>query len=161
MARGQRPWFARLLISNALFFIVRSGLDYNEEERGVQPVYLRCSQGKVTWKYPRGGLRVVLRHGTQGKEFKGCLRAGQHFRGVRIYLEGHRRLHLLHSPDDGRHPELPRCFASRRGQAALYVEAEPVSNSVLLKRNVVEFTYDLQLKSSRAAYGDDDPQEGE
>ena len=38
--------------------------------RGVKPVYLRCSQGSVSWLYPRGALRVVLRYGTAGKEFQ-------------------------------------------------------------------------------------------
>lgn len=123
-----------------------SGLDYDEQERGVQPVYLRCAQGKVDWKYPRGALRVVLRRGTSSKDFKGCLKAGKHFYGARIYLEGHRTLHLLYSPNDGHHAQLPRCFTSRHGQVALYVEAEPSQTSVLLKRNAVEFSYDLQLK---------------
>jgi len=42
-----------------------------DSSRGsVHPVYLRCSQGSVSWLYPRGALRVVLRLGTAGKEFQ-------------------------------------------------------------------------------------------
>jgi hypothetical protein len=41
-----------------------------QSHRGVKPVYLRCSQGSVSWLYPRGALRVVLRYGTAGKEFQ-------------------------------------------------------------------------------------------
>lgn len=29
-------------------------------ERGVRPVYLRCSRGTVIWRYPRGAIRVVF-----------------------------------------------------------------------------------------------------
>ncbi|GAB6027775.1 hypothetical protein CHUAL_002010 [Chamberlinius hualienensis] len=128
-----------------------SGLDYDESERGVQPVYLRCAQGKVEWKYPRGALRVILRHGTSGKDFKGCLKVHKGFYGARIYLEGNRELHALFSAvsdsDDRRHPQLPRCFTSKHGQVALYVEAENSINTIgqLGKKMVAVFSYDLQL----------------
>ena len=57
-------------------FLYFSGLEGSAEDsssswRGsVRPVYLRCSQGSVSWLYPRGALRVVLRLGTAGKEFQ-------------------------------------------------------------------------------------------
>ncbi|KAG1658620.1 hypothetical protein GQR58_022874 [Nymphon striatum] len=35
-----------------------NGLNPGVDTRGVQPIYLRCNQGKIQWKYPRGGLRV-------------------------------------------------------------------------------------------------------
>lgn len=47
-----------------------SGLESPGEGGGVRPVYLRCSQGSVTWLYPRGALRILLRYGTQSKEFQ-------------------------------------------------------------------------------------------
>ena len=52
-----------------------SGLEQDDSaswtaDRGVHPVYLRCRQGSVTWLYPRGALRVVLRYATAGKEFQ-------------------------------------------------------------------------------------------
>lgn len=57
-----------------IFFIFSSGLEgsssSSQVHRGVKPVYLRCSQGSVSWLYPRGALRVVLRYGTAGKEFQ-------------------------------------------------------------------------------------------
>ena len=57
---------------NVIEYVVDcSGLEENgSEEGGVRPVYLRCSQGSVTWLYPRGALRVLLRYGTKGKEFQ-------------------------------------------------------------------------------------------
>lgn len=65
---------------NDVFVFVRSGLseatqaptpaESSVAQRGVQPVYLKCSQGSVTWLYPRGALRVVLRYGTGGKDFQ-------------------------------------------------------------------------------------------
>lgn len=141
---------------------IGSGLDYKESERGVQPVYLRCSQGRIRWKYPHGALRIVLRYGTSGKEFKGCMKAGKYFHGARVYLEGHRTLHVLYSVGDGRNAQLPRCFHSRHGQVALYVEAEPtrgLPQSNLLKRNVADFSYDLQPRRHRPNSIYSDPQE--
>lgn len=65
---------------SCIFFLViylSSGLEGTSSSssevqslRGVKPVYLRCSQGSVSWLYPRGALRVVLRYGTAGKEFQ-------------------------------------------------------------------------------------------
>ncbi|GAB6020444.1 hypothetical protein CHUAL_003137 [Chamberlinius hualienensis] len=135
-----------------------SGLDYNDGFRGVQPVYLRCSQGKVEWKYPRGALRIVLRHGTSGKDFKGCLKVSKGFAGARVFLEGHRTLHVLYSPNDAtrRHPQLPRCFLSRNGQVALYVEAENTQQDTHRKQKA-EFSYDLQLTAQNSSRYD--PQE--
>lgn len=63
---------------------------------------------------------------TSAREFRGCIRVEPGFEGARIYLEGDRKLHLLHAGRaDPRPLELVRCFVSVRGRAALYVEAEP------------------------------------
>lgn len=93
--------------------------------RGVTPVYLRCSAGQLSWSSPRGALRVLLRVGAAGREFRGCVRVRG--RGARLFLEGPRSLAPLY-PDHGGQDDpggaVPvRCFYSRHGQAALYVEA--------------------------------------
>jgi hypothetical protein len=52
---------------------------------------------------------------------------------------------------------LARCFQSRGGQAALYVEA--TSSRGVIQRQVVAFSYHLQpLPKGRSYY---DPEEGE
>lgn len=121
-----------------------------QSHRGVKPVYLRCSQGSVSWLYPRGALRVVLRYGTAGKEFQGCLKLSADFGGANIYVEQHRTLKLLHSasssailrPDGKRH-----CFDSHQGQVALFLESDSpgVGGSDPLRRETAAFDYDLQL----------------
>ncbi|CAH0750951.1 unnamed protein product [Diatraea saccharalis] len=114
-------------------------------ERGVTPVYLRCREGSVSWVYPRGALRLMFRPPLPAdeREFRVCVRvirrpdppdlfhnerfndteAPQRF-PVRLFVEGTQRLVPLYAPDDGNPKEL-RCFRSRKGRAALYVEAEP------------------------------------
>ncbi|XP_076312186.1 meteorin-like protein isoform X1 [Tachypleus tridentatus] len=119
-----------------------------QEEREVQSVYLRCGQGRIQWQYPRGALRLVLRHGFSGRDFFGCLRTDARFSGANIYVEGRRKLHILFTKTDGKHPDLFRCFTSNLGKVALYVEAEQTGNG--LHKEVASFSYDLQPASSRS-----------
>ncbi|XP_034939309.1 meteorin-like protein [Chelonus insularis] len=110
--------------------------------RGVRPVYLRCSRGTVSWRYPRGALRVVLSGGSDGKNFRGCVKVSG---PARVYLEGKGALRLVYAPGDGKHEALHRCFHSRGQLAALYVEAdEPMPG-----RNTVKLRYDLELENTR------------
>ncbi|XP_014206019.1 meteorin-like protein [Copidosoma floridanum] len=91
--------------------------------KGVRPVYLRCSRGGVSWRYPKGALRVVLSNGggSHDRIFRGCVKASG---PARVYLESKNSLKLLYAPGDGKHEALHRCFGSRAGMAALYVEAD-------------------------------------
>ncbi|CAH0719470.1 unnamed protein product, partial [Brenthis ino] len=137
-----------------------SGLTSNSE-RGVTPVYLRCREGSVSWLYPRGALRLLFKPPLPADErdFKVCVRvirrpdppdlfhtlqlneteAAERF-PARIFVEGARRLVPLYAPDDGDVREL-RCFRSRHGQAALYVEAEPEEGP---KKRVATFKYEAR-----------------
>ncbi|XP_039754572.1 meteorin-like protein [Pararge aegeria] len=137
-----------------------SGLESNTE-RGVTPVYLRCREGSVSWLYPRGALRLLFKPPLPAEErdFRVCVRvirrpdppdffqslqlneteAAERF-PARIFVEGVRRLVPLYAPDDGDVREL-RCFRSRHGQAALYVEAEPEEGP---KRRVAIFRYEAR-----------------
>ncbi|KAG6445869.1 meteorin-like protein [Manduca sexta] len=129
-------------------------------ERGVTPVYLRCREGGVTWMYPRGALRLLFRPSLPADErdFTVCIRvirrpdppdlfhsvrhddtAAERF-PARLFVEGARRLVPLYAPNDGDPREL-RCFRSRRGRAALYVEAEPEEGP---KRRVAMFKYEAK-----------------
>lgn len=110
--------------------------------RGVTPVYLRCSQGRVSWSYPGGALRVLLRLGSSGREFRGCIKSSPEFAGARVFLEGPRSLSRLLDTEDGAPKQLVRCFHSRGGQAALYVEAATATST--FPRQVAEFSYDLE-----------------
>ncbi|XP_072932098.1 meteorin-like isoform X2 [Epargyreus clarus] len=137
-----------------------SGLT-SSAERGVTPVYLRCREGGVSWLYPRGALRLLFRPPLPADErdFRVCVRvvrrpdppdlfhtlavndteAPERF-PARIFVEGARRLVPLYAPDDGDPREL-RCFRSRHGRAALYVEAEPEEGP---KRRVATFRYEAR-----------------
>ncbi|KOB74776.1 putative meteorin, partial [Operophtera brumata] len=113
------------------------GLSSNAE-RGVTPVYLRCREGSVSWLYPRGALRIIFRPPLPADErdFKVCIRRFP----ARLFVEGMKRLVPLYAPNDGDPREL-RCFRSRRGRAALYVEAEPEEGT---KRRVATFKYEAK-----------------
>jgi len=121
-------------------FFVFSGLS-SSRSRGVTPVYLRCTEGKVRWTFPNGALRVLLRLPSPDKDFRGCIRVSHKFAGARIFLEGPRSLTPVFSLGDGGHSQLVRCFSSRGGVAALYVEAE---TSTIFEKQIAEFSYDLQ-----------------
>ncbi|KAH6942358.1 hypothetical protein HPB50_003978 [Hyalomma asiaticum] len=119
--------------------------------RTVVPVYLRCDQGRVTWKYPRGALRVLLRLGGTGsggaRDFRACVKIDANSTGAAVHLEGHRKLIPIHkgqsapreADDDG---EVRRCFTSYKGQAALFLEATPEANH-LLSRDTFRLWYHL------------------
>uniref|UniRef100_A0A2R5L442 Putative secreted protein n=1 Tax=Ornithodoros turicata TaxID=34597 RepID=A0A2R5L442_9ACAR len=113
--------------------------------REVVPVYLRCDQGTIVWHYPRGALRVLLRHGTSGRDFRACVRVASNSSGAAIHLEGHRRLlPVFQGPrEDGE--DTVRCFASYRGQVALFLEATPGPH---LRRNTLRLWYHLTPVSS-------------
>jgi len=111
------------------------------EERGVRPVYLRCREGKVRWSYPAGALRVLLRLGSSGREFRACIKPSPSFKAASIFLEGPKSLNKLYSPDTATLGHV-RCFQSRGGQAALYVEATQAET--FFKKQVAEFAYDLE-----------------
>ncbi|XP_060802779.1 meteorin-like protein isoform X3 [Amyelois transitella] len=136
------------------------GLSSNTE-RGVTPVYLRCREGSVSWLYPRGALRLLFRPPLPADErdFKVCVRvirrpdppdlfhsmrfndtAPRERFPARLFLEGPRALAPLYAPDDGDPREL-RCFRSRNGHAALYVEAEPDDGP---RRRVATFRYEAR-----------------
>ncbi|XP_015588615.1 meteorin-like protein [Cephus cinctus] len=107
--------------------------------RGVRPVYLRCSRGTVSWRYPRGALRVVLSGaGNAVAGFRGCVKISG---PARVYLEAKGTLRPVYAPDDGKHEALHRCFYSRGQIAALYVEADEPSST----RGHVKLQYDLEF----------------
>ncbi|CAB0000030.1 unnamed protein product, partial [Nesidiocoris tenuis] len=95
---------ASVLLSNLYFPTSRSGLS-GEEKRGVRPVYLRCSEGRLRWNYPEGALRVLLRlwggGASGGREFRACLRPAPGLRlSASVYLEGPRSLNKLYAPQE-------------------------------------------------------------
>lgn len=125
---------------------------------GVIPIYLQCYQGKVSWSYPRGGLRVLLYLGDSlRKDFRGCIKVNTTFAGARIFLEGPGSLRQLIAPDDGVPLKLARCFDSVDGQIALYVEAVSSLNSYedVFPKQVAEFMYDLEPTKRSIAFAAD------
>ncbi|KAI2796894.1 hypothetical protein BLOT_014591 [Blomia tropicalis] len=132
-----------------------SGSPNVASDRSVVPIYLRCSRGSVQWLYPKGGLRVVLKLGTNNKEFRGCIRVARNStKSVRIYIEGKRQLHQIYAPDDGKHEDLFRCFVSVHAFMALFIETDPNEN-VTQSQDHVLFHYDLQASNNTKAIEDD------
>ncbi|KAF4522081.1 hypothetical protein B566_EDAN004066 [Ephemera danica] len=122
--------------------------------RGVTPVYLRCTQGRLSWKHPRGALRVLLRlppSNSRHLPFRACVRPLKASGGSRIWLEERARLRplfpevLVRRGRGGR----TECTTSRNGQVALFVEAEGADKELT-------FAYHLQPLPDNGHY---DPSE--
>lgn len=130
-------------------------------ERGVTPVYLRCREGTISWMYPRGALRLLFRPPLPADEhdFRVCVRVMRRpdppdlFHDLqldntevasrfpaRLFVEGAHKLEPLYAPNDG-DPREVRCFRSRHGRAALYVEAEPEEGT---RRRMATFRYEAR-----------------
>lgn len=134
------------------------------KSRSVVPVYLRCDQGRVTWRYPRGALRVLLRLGGTGsggaRDFRVCVKVATNSTGAAVHLEGHRRLIPIFKgqPVSSRRPEeddeVRRCFTSYQGQVALFLEATPEANH-LLSRDTFRLWYHLTPVMSQRDLDDD------
>lgn len=93
-----------LLCTDIYLAFLFSGLSPSSTGRGVTPVYLRCSAGRVTWLYPRGALRVLLRLPSQDREFRACIKVHPDEKkeaAARLFLEGPRSLLPLYSHTDG------------------------------------------------------------
>ncbi|ENN73611.1 hypothetical protein YQE_09858, partial [Dendroctonus ponderosae] len=120
-----------------------NGLTISSSDKGVTPVYLRCSAGKIKWMYPRGALRILLRLPNQDRNFRACVKiqtSAKPGRPVtRVYLEGPRSLIHLYGGD--RESKPIRCFNSKNGQAALYIEA---TDERSFEKQLTEIEYDLQ-----------------
>ncbi|XP_076175269.1 meteorin [Ptiloglossa arizonensis] len=138
-------------------------------DRGVRPVYLRCSRGTISWRYPRGALRIVLsppiltgsvsklhfemieKGGNNGNTSIGDIVRLSGFRTctkvsgpVRVYLETRGKLRSMYSPRDGKHEASHRCFRAKKQPAALYIEAEePLMSG---ERHDAKLQYDLELR---------------
>lgn len=133
---------------------VGSGADAAADGRAIVPVYLRCTQGSLRWRYPRNGLRLLLSH--PDHEFKGCIRIrrpsrDQPLAGVRVALEELRaqRLQSLFHPHDGASVDRIRCFSSKDREAVLFVESLPSRQSSLTPASsVFEMDYHLEPRAT-------------
>ncbi|XP_012271881.1 meteorin-like protein isoform X2 [Orussus abietinus] len=132
---------------DAIVQVIASGNGGNGASRGVRPVYLRCSRGTVSWRYPGGALRVVL-SSESGNGFRGCIKVSG---PARVYLETGGALRQLYAPGDGKHEALHRCFHSRGRVAGLFVEADSDGKFIAVGKGVsksrVELKYDLEASN--------------
>lgn len=134
-----------------------SGLSSSVSSRGVTPIYLRCTAGRITWLYPRGALRLLLRLPAQDREFRACIKLhhdGGKDIAARLFLEGPRSLHPLYT-NEHVGTKVTRCFNSKNGLVAIYVEAAD-ANSVT--KRVADIEYDLQ-SLPRGSHGYDPTEE--
>ncbi|XP_050300753.1 meteorin-like protein [Anthonomus grandis grandis] len=134
-----------------------SGLSVPSSDKGVTPVYLRCAAGKIKWMYPRGALRILLRLPSQDRNFRACIKMRTTAKPGRpvttIYLEGPRSLLPLYGGEGDAKPM--RCFNSRHGQAAIYIEA---TDERSFEKQFTEIEYDLQ-QLPKNSYGYDSSEE--
>lgn len=114
---------------------------------------------------------MILRLPAHDREFRACIRihpnvlptslshrrsfsANSFLFPARLFLEGPRSLHSLYSEEDSGKGNTVRCFQSKKGQSAIYVEA--MEGDEMLRR-VAEFEYDLEPLPRGKGY---DPVEG-
>ncbi|GAB6020443.1 hypothetical protein CHUAL_003136 [Chamberlinius hualienensis] len=101
--------------------------------RLIRPVFLRCAEGRVQWRYPANPLKIVLTIGTSGKDFTGCVRI-RHSGNARILVQnGNAELRPVLKAID--------CFRSFHGQTVLYIE--PTATSGYSNRLNIDFNYQL------------------
>uniref|UniRef100_A0A8C4NCZ8 Meteorin like, glial cell differentiation regulator a n=1 Tax=Eptatretus burgeri TaxID=7764 RepID=A0A8C4NCZ8_EPTBU len=143
-----------------------SGLSHEVGSRDVEQLYLSCSQGALTWLYPTGALRLLLRPGTiaaPSGPVTACIQPNAEFAGANIYLEHKDRLQLLvdeHDLQKHRHrrtlfgpsssPENLYCF-SGLPLPAVFVQATPHAD---ISRRVASFRFELQTLGSRPVPAD-------
>jgi hypothetical protein len=103
----------------------------DENEGAITPVYLRCLQGNIRWKYPRGGLRILI-HPLPVSEFQGCLRISNNTNAnVKVSVEEKGpKLKQLYHLFDGYDSDVLRCFNSVDTRVALLVEVIPSSSLI-------------------------------
>lgn len=127
-----------------------SGLTDSPDDKSVVPIYLRCLEGNVKWRYPRSGLHVVLSR--SDSEFRGCIRISRNVTSkVKIFVEGISQLRTLYDPsrDDDSHPDQLRCFVSNHQRIALYLESIEHGEEVSFKKpKLFEFNYHLEPVAS-------------
>lgn len=136
--------FKILFLKKHFIYLLLLLFDSGGSGKGVRPVYLRCSRGTVSWRYPRGALRVVLSGGEGFNGFHACVKVSG---PARVYLEGKTSLRPVYSPNDGKHESYHRCFRSNGKLAALYVEADESSPDY--KWKVVQLQYDLEREEKK------------
>ena len=134
-----------------------SGLTDSPDDKSVVPIYLRCLEGNVKWRYPRSGLHVVLSR--SDSEFRGCIRISRNVTSkVRIFVEGISQLRTLYDPsrDDNSHPDQLRCFVSNHQRIALYLESIDHNENLSFKKpQFFEFNYHLEPVASPKVLHDD------
>ncbi|XP_059472240.1 meteorin-like protein [Neocloeon triangulifer] len=98
-------------------------------ESGVTSVYLRCTEGRVTWKHPRGALLVLLRLPnpvSAAAQFRACVRPLKGSGGTTIWLQKRASLKKMFPEVRVKRGVAPplECALSENGQVALFVETE-------------------------------------
>jgi len=149
-------WILFKPITNLDFCFCFSGPS-GSGDRGVTPVYLRCTQGRVTWKHPRGALRVLLRLPnpvSSAARFRACVRPLKGSGGATVWIEERANLRKMFPEVRVKRGVAPKseCALSENGQVALFVEMEagaPDSDLV--------FQYHLEQLPSTGRY---DPEKG-
>ncbi|XP_065338568.1 meteorin-like protein [Cloeon dipterum] len=96
-------------------------------DREVTPVYLRCTQGRVNWKLPRGAIRVVLRLPSPVSSvapFRACVRPLKGGGGATIWLEkgGSLKKMFREVRVQKGSPQSYKCAQSQNGQVVLFVD---------------------------------------
>ncbi|XP_071965053.1 meteorin-like protein [Antedon mediterranea] len=124
-----------------------AGLSDESSMRSVKNLYLQCTRGRITWRYPSGAIHIALQYSPKGTEFRVCLKPSLTNRGANIYTEVAQQLQLLIADQNSatnlnqeKNLQETHCFHSINGKAAIFIEAMP---NILASKLVTEFEYSL------------------
>lgn len=71
------------------------------EEKSIQRISIRCSEGQVTWRTPYGGLALDFLPLLKSRRFELCFVARSAFATLQLFLEGNQSLVRLTALDGG------------------------------------------------------------
>lgn len=132
--------------------------DSTREEKGVQSITARCTQGQVVWRLPWGGLRIDFVTPSTfvdaADEVEVCCAVSASFSVVQLSLDvvDAKTLTPIAVVNSS---ETEICFRSSPGrQVALFAEADPSRTSVLVGRVTVD--YDVSPVGKDEDGGDDE-----
>jgi len=126
----------------------------------VHTVNAGCDEGRVTWRYPHGGLRLSFAttyDDDDATSYDVCTIVGVTFCDVKLSLDGGDSLRLITvlTSTSSSLESVETCFQSSRGRPmSLYAESLPTVTSRLIGRLDVDYDVRRHVNMSRDMRGE-------
>lgn len=115
--------------------------DDTVEEKGVQKISVRCSNGRVVWRTPYGGLAMTFLPPLRSQVYKVCFFAESNRATVQLFREGNQSLNHLAVLNET-NPSLSHeiCLNSTSDQALIiFAETDSSSSSPVHGKLILEY----------------------